>query len=115
MQYGIADARIQSQEVISMAKIIQTQEQTKALKDVKDDLKSLKNINDFIEQADISEADIITISTNINGAGVKISLDKQTVIELLNKEKRKIQKDISANASRFCIMLDDTDREILER
>ncbi|MCH5209465.1 MAG: hypothetical protein J1F01_00725 [Oscillospiraceae bacterium] len=98
-----------------MARIIQTQEQVEALKSVKNDLKNLKNINSFIEQTNISEADNITFSANIGGSVVKIPLDRKTVIELLDKQKRKMQKDISTNASRFCIMLDDTDKEILEQ
>ncbi len=98
-----------------MARIIQTQEQTEALECVKNDLKSLKSINDFIGQINTSEADSITFSANIGGSTVKIPLEKKTVTELLDKQKRKMQKDISANASRFCIMLDDTDKAILER
>ncbi len=98
-----------------MAKIIQTQEQTEALKSVRNDLKQLKMINDFIEKINISEADNITFAACIGGSSVKISLDKKSAAELLEKQKRRTQKDISANASRFCIMLDDADKTILEQ
>lgn len=98
-----------------MARIIQTQEQTEALKSVKNDLKILKSVNDFIEQTSVSETDSIIFSANINSLTVKIPLDKKTVTELMAKQKQKLQKDISYNASRFYIMLDDIDKAILER
>lgn len=96
-----------------MARIIQTREQTDALKSVRSDLKSIKNINDFIERVGIIEADNITFSASVGGVTVKIPFDKKTVAEFLNKQKQKMQKDISANTSRFYITLDDTDKAIL--
>lgn len=98
-----------------MARIIQTQEQTQALKSVKNDLKQLKMINDFIVLADCSTSKGIAFSASTEGFSIKINLDRKSALELLDKHKRKLQKDISANTSRFCIMLDDTDKAILEQ
>lgn len=98
-----------------MARIIQTQEQTEALKSVKNDLKQLKMINDFITQANNSTSRGIAFSASTQGFSIKINLDRKSALELLDKQKRKLQKDISSNASQFCIMLDDTDKAILEQ
>lgn len=98
-----------------MARIIQTKEQTEALASVRNDLKQLKMINDFISQVNTCESKGVAFSASTQGFSIKINLDKKSALELLDKQKRKLQKDISSNASQFCIMLDDTDKAILER
>lgn len=97
-----------------MARIIQTQEQTEALKSVKNDLKQLKMINDFISRANSDTSKGIALSASTPGFSIKINLDRKSALELLDKQRRKLQKNISDNASRCCIMLDDTDKAILE-
>lgn len=98
-----------------MAKIIQTQEQTEALTSVRNDLKQLKMINDFIEQVNRDASKDIIFCASTQGFSIKINLDRKSVLDLLDKQKRKLQKEISANASQFCIMLDEADKEILEK
>lgn len=98
-----------------MARIIQTKEQTEALTSVRNDLKQLKMINDFIGQVNISETDSITFAACAGGLTVKINLDRKSALELVDKQKRKLKKDISANTSQFCIVLDEADKEVLER
>lgn len=98
-----------------MAKIIQTTAQRDALKCVTTDLRQLKLLNDFIGKLADGDGNTVTLTASTNGLSVKLTLDIKTAQELLLKQKTKLQKEISANVTKFSITLDDSEKAILEK
>lgn len=98
-----------------MAKIIQTTAQRDALKCVTADLRQLKLLNDFIGKLADGDGNAVVLTASTNGLSVKLTLDIKTAQELLLKQKTKLQKEISANVTKFSITLDDSEKAILER
>lgn len=102
-----------------MAKIIRSSEQTAALKEIQTNLKNLKNINsfiDYINRENNGKNDILFSASAGSEKKLKahFNLDKKTASELLIKQRKKLVKDIYNYSERFCILLEDCDKEILK-
>lgn len=98
-----------------MASIIGLADQQKALKEIKNSLKDLTTINEFLEAQNSSGVYTITFTSDDNK---KYSTDiivesKESINALAIKNKQKRCEDIVKKAEEYKIGLDSADKKIL--